>query len=217
MADHFLQARAPSALKNRYSLLKRRLQRKEAERGSSASQSPASPIDLASILGSSASASNFCQSAASFDTDILFRGDATTATSAGRRRGEGGNPLSQTPTTNPMAAPPSTTITTSGTAWDDQDFWQNHDFLGEDMELCGTSFDIGINGEVDEADNKTAIIASGSSSSNPTAAVEYTVSCQRRTLRTLTSHLVEAAMEESAGWVTGADSVTLTLQLRALT
>ena len=257
IADYFLEARAPLALKNRYSLLMRRLKRK----GTGQQQLPtidASVLEHARSSPTDISGASACQ----LPTGLLDLTGLFDTSS----RGPHGNPLDYPaginasasdfcPSTTPFRrttttiTPPPTAVTSPGTAWDDQGFWQNHHYLGEGMELDGTSSNRRINGEANERE-KTASVPETHSNSGPepprdpsqnfnlgsrgsrertlhnvgredhgtggtaAAAVDYTVTCKRGKLRTLTNHLVEAAMEESVGWVAEEGLVTLTLQLR---
>ena len=155
MADSFLEMRAPLALKNRYSLLMRRLNRQSAGQqqaggakpprhaassgppsGNATPSSPNSAVDLTSFFGGGRgphgqhqdyATMNAASSNFPLSTGPFGAGmmPPGNATATGGRRGQGGG----------GTAPWTTTATTAPTSWDDQDLtWQPPSFLGGGME-----------------------------------------------------------------------------------
>lgn len=266
MTDSFLESRAPLALKNRYSLLMRRLDRQgtghehAAHAGGakpprrtahsshpssvSASPSPNSADDLTNFFGSGggrgtyghhpdyptvdAAGGNFPIPTGPFGAGMMLSGDATaTGDGPGRGGGERGT------------APWATAATTATTGWDGQNLiWQQHPFLGGGMEPDGVSSRTGANEGENEVEPMTVMSDHGTSDRRwppsggglgpPGVAisndgesgialgteVEYSVTCQRGKLKTLMSHLVDAAMSESVNKMAEDDPVTVTLRLK---
>ncbi|KAL7626001.1 hypothetical protein AAE478_002770 [Parahypoxylon ruwenzoriense] len=185
LANSFLEARAPLALKNRYSLLMRRLKRQgtwQQQAGNAGSTKP--PRHTTHSRAASESTSPSPTSANAIDLTNFFASgggshgnhpDYAVMNAAARNfsistgqfsTGMVSPSNSSAPNSRRgSAVPRTTTVTPPTTAWEDQDLvWQQYPYFGGGMELDNVSSGTGRNGVNDEMD-KTAIISDHSTSS----------------------------------------------------
>ena len=246
MADSFLEMRAPLALKNRYSLLMRRLNRQSngqqeasgaktprhaafsvPSSGTATPTSPNSAVDLTSFSSGgrgprgrlpdyatmNAASSNFSPLTGPFGAGIIPPGDATATD--GQREVHGGE----------GTAPWALTTTTVPISWDDQDLFigqppsfpggrMEPDSVDDEMEKMTMMSDNGTGSQrlPHSGGGSSAKLSDGANSG--ASEVQYTVTCQRRKIKTLMNHLVDAAMSESAEWTAEDDQVTISLRLK---
>ncbi|GAB7352407.1 hypothetical protein MBLNU459_g2834t1 [Dothideomycetes sp. NU459] len=242
MAERFLPARAPLALKNRHSLLKRRLERQK-----NGQQQQPGPSRHASHARSSNESTSTSPSSGTNQMPF-FGGDQALHNHLQdfSMSNTGGNlslPAVQLNTNmescSDSTIPRVSTIPIGTIPWDEQDLtWQHPHFSMDEMELSNIPWNTGANADgtrmeklstmsdksagssrVDGVGNRgrsysVAATDAGDSGIATATEVEYSVTCQRGRLKGLVNHLLEAAVSESAAWTTEDDQVVMTLRLK---
>nr|POF03828.1 transcription factor myb52 [Quercus suber] len=213
IASSFFESRAPLALKNKYSLLMRRLKRRGLDQ-QPPTQRPQQDVAARHAARPRLSSSVTSPSIAGAVEQLNFyAGSGPVDLSANETAGINTN----LPTTSLVA---------------------NNDYIGNGMEFGSVvstfethsdqgGFDksalLSDNGRDNHdlfrtqstAKQQSAAVSDDGDSHNfLTSEVEYSVTCQRGRLKTHLNHLVEAALSESAPGATETDNVTVVLRLR---
>ncbi|KAH8427411.1 SANT/Myb-like DNA-binding domain-containing protein [Aspergillus melleus] len=232
LANSFFEPRAPLALKNRYSLLMRRLKRQgmrdqmpitntetvqmpldsisSSETSRSVSMIPTTPVNLESLfscLGEPNAAMDVTDG--EFPTLLETPSDTSvptviTTTTSHRLQGTAESPLAGTTTES-----------------DPSGFtWRPDAILGmSPRESTGILDPHWKGSEIDimhtTPENRPSDRESRRKSSHEAGVIEYSVSCQRGKLKSLVGYLVEAAMSESADGAMEEDQITLTLNVKS--
>ncbi|KAL2824974.1 hypothetical protein BJY01DRAFT_256375 [Aspergillus pseudoustus] len=218
MASSFFDARAPLALKNRHSLLMRRLKRVRPGLEQCGNDG-VSPCTTSASVSSTASskASIIAPPAGGDDLAILqtLGGNEIPSSPPSWGTGTSIRSINTTSATNSnLAWPPPPSTATDHTDMDVEDLMLmsipdlNWDEIRQSLKpkaVLSASHSVTPNSEFQQtSDGGTAA-----------KCVEYSVTCQRAKLKSLVTHLVAAAMSETADCAAEEDQVTLTLNLKS--
>ncbi|PLB53457.1 hypothetical protein P170DRAFT_435087 [Aspergillus steynii IBT 23096] len=227
LANSFLEPRAPLALKNRYSLLMRRLKRQGLMSkvpmpspgavqmppdsiSSNVSAIPSNPVDLAGLFSPTG------------EPNLTLDGiDDGFPTLSAPPSDVGSLAASSNPVSHGWPSAEEGFLSRATTESNTPELiWPSDALLGMSPEEMPAIPDPDWNGnEMDQTnmvpDSSPPDQLSQQDGEREATAIEYSVSCQRGKLKSLVNYLVEAAMSESADGAMEEDQVTLTLQLKS--
>ncbi|KAL8707714.1 MAG: hypothetical protein Q9220_007294 [cf. Caloplaca sp. 1 TL-2023] len=229
IADNILQLRAPLALKNRYSLLMRRLQRQ----GQTAINTQRH--DTSSFASSGRGSPSSGNASTASNTLNGHQSNATTLNTLNDNLPPHCGPWPTLLTNLPNPTIPPSSATSSSSAWDSPDIlWHqpslpsvnNNQYPTPLFDPSSSDIPNGIrtpapssisspSNLIRSQSSTTATSMDGGSRNGGGGEVEYAVTCQWGKVKTLMNYLVDAAMSETAAWMEEGDRITVTLRLQA--